>query len=80
MNTNTENPPPPGSGVGLDSPAYFNKRQAARHLNVSTRTIDALMRARKIPYIKLTCKLVRFPKAELDAYLGQHFRIKAVGE
>lgn len=62
------------------SPGYFNKQQVARHLNVSTRTIDALMRARKLPFIKLTRKLVRFPKAEVDAYLTQHHRVNAVGE
>jgi excisionase family DNA binding protein len=67
-------------GPVLEPPAYYNKRQLAHYLNVSVRTIDALMRARKLPFIKLTKKLVRFPKADVDAYLAQHHRVNAIGE
>ena len=56
-------------------PDYETKSQVARRLNVSRRTIDNLMRQRRLPFIKLTSKIVRFPKAEVDAYLAQHFRI-----
>ncbi len=58
-------------------PDYETKSQVARRLNVSRRTIDNLMRQRRLPFIKLTSKIVRFPKAEVDAYLAQHFRINA---
>ena len=58
-------------------PDYETKSQVARRLNVSRRTIDNLMRKRRLPFIKLTSKIVRFPKAEVDAYLAQHFRFKA---
>jgi excisionase family DNA binding protein len=60
-------------------PDYETKLQVARRLNVSRRTIDNLMRQRRLPFIKLTSKIVRFPKAEVDAYLAQHFRINARG-
>jgi excisionase family DNA binding protein len=46
-------------------------------LNVSKRTIDNLMKQRRLPFIKLTSKLVRFPKAEVDAFLTQNFRVRA---
>jgi excisionase family DNA binding protein len=59
---------------------YETKTQVARRLNVSRRTIDNLMRQRRLPFIKLTSKIVRFPKAEVDAYLAQHFRINARGQ
>ena len=62
------------------SPDYETKSQVARRLNVSRRTIDNLMRQRRLPFIKLTSKIVRFPKAEVDAYLAQHFRINARGQ
>ena len=62
------------------SPDYETKSQMARRLNVSRRTIDNLMRQRRLPFIKLTSKIVRFPKAEVDAYLAQHFRINARGQ
>ncbi len=61
-------------------PDYETKSQVARRLNVSRRTIDNLMRQRRLPFIKLTSKIVRFPKAEVDAFLAQHFRINARGQ
>ena len=61
------------------SPDYETKLQVARRLNVSRRTIDNLMRQRRLPFIKLTSKIVRFPKTEVDAYLARHFRINARG-
>jgi excisionase family DNA binding protein len=64
----------------LAPPDYETKSQVARRLNVSRRTIDNLMRQRRLPFIKLTSKIVRFPKAEVDAYLASHFRINAGGE
>ncbi len=62
------------------TPDYETKSQVARRLNVSRRTIDNLMQQRRLPFIKLTSKIVRFPKAEVDAYLAQHFRINARGQ
>jgi excisionase family DNA binding protein len=62
------------------SPDYETKSQVARRLNVSRRTIDNLMRRRRLPFIKLTSKIVRFPKAEVDAYLTRQFQINAVGQ
>jgi len=60
-------------------PDYETKSQVARRLNVSRRTIDNLMRDRRLPFIKLTSRIVRFPKAEVDAYLARHFQINARG-
>ena len=62
------------------APDYETKSQVARRLNVSRRTIDNLMRQRRLPFIKLTSKIVRFPKAEVDAYLARHFHINARGQ
>ena len=60
-------------------PDYETKSQVARRLNVSKRTIDNLMRQRRLPYIKITSKIVRFPKAEVDAFLARNFRVRACG-
>lgn len=59
------------------APDYETKSQVARRLNVSKRTIDNLMRQRRLPFIKLTSKLVRFPRADVDSFLAQNFRVKA---
>jgi excisionase family DNA binding protein len=60
-------------------PDYETKSQVARRLNVSRRTIDNLMRQRRLPFVKLTSKIVRFPKAEVDAYLARNFHVGACG-
>ena len=56
---------------------YETKSQVARRLNVSKRTIDNLMKQRRLPFIKLTSKIVRFPKADVDAFLARNFRVTA---
>lgn len=62
------------------APDYETKSQVARRLNVSRRTIDNLMRQRRLPFIKLTSKIVRFPKAEVDSFLARNFRVQAFGQ
>ena len=59
----------------LASPDYETKDEVARRLSVSKRTIDNLMRQRRLPFIKLTSRTVRFPKAEVDTYLARNFRV-----
>ena len=61
------------------APDYETKSQVARRLNVSVRTIDNLMKQRRLPFIKLTSKIVRFPKADVDAFLARNFRVRACG-
>lgn len=58
-----------------ESPDYETKAQVARRLNVCVRTIDNMMKQRRLPFIKLTSKIVRFPKAEVDAYLARNCRV-----
>jgi len=52
----------------------------ATYLGVSIRTIDALMKKKKIGYLKLSRKLVRFRKADVDAHLASNYRVMAFGE
>lgn len=62
--------PPAGPGTGQTAqPDLDDKRQLARRLGCSTRTVDNLM-ARGLPFIKLTRKLTRFPRAAVDAWLA----------
>ena len=51
-------------------PEYENKRQLAARLGVSVRTIDNLL-SRGLPHLKLTRKLVRFPRAAVDEWLAE---------
>jgi excisionase family DNA binding protein len=49
-------------------PEYETKQQLATRINVSVRTIDNLL-TRGLPYVRLTRKLIRFPRAAVDAWL-----------
>ena len=50
-------------------PDYLTKAQVAQVLGVSRRTVDNLMRRRQIPYVKLSARLVRFPRSEVEIKL-----------
>lgn len=60
----------PVTGPGqTETPTYETKSELARRLGVSTRTICNLM-ARGLPYIRLTGKLVRFPRVAVDGWMN----------
>ncbi|MDH7504007.1 MAG: helix-turn-helix domain-containing protein [Verrucomicrobiota bacterium] len=61
----------------VGAPHYETKAQVARRVSVSKRTMDNLIRRRRLPFIKLTSKLVRFPNADVDAFFAQNLRVKA---
>ena len=61
-------------------PEYETKSQVARRLGVSQRTIDNLMARRLLPFVKLSPKIIRFPRVEVDNYLRRHLTIKARGQ
>ncbi len=67
MNYGAEQPAP-GPGQQME-PEYEDKKQLAARLGVSSRTINNLM-DRGLPYLKLTPKLVRFPRAATDEWLA----------
>jgi excisionase family DNA binding protein len=52
------------------APDYENKRQLAARLGVSVRTIDNLLK-RGLSHLKLTSKLIRFPRAAVDEWLAE---------
>ena len=52
-----------------ERPDFLSKTQVADLLGVSTRTVDNLMRRRQIPYLKLSTRLVRFPRSEVEIEL-----------
>jgi len=62
--------PPPDSEL-LDKPA------TARLLGISIRTLDGLMAARKVPYLKIGRKIVRFHRQDVIAHLRERFQVGA---
>jgi len=69
MITDNSVQPVPGTGQIIE-PEYESKQQLAARLGVSTRTVDNLM-VRGMPYLKLTGKLVRFPRIPVNDWLGR---------
>ncbi|MBL9172675.1 MAG: helix-turn-helix domain-containing protein [Verrucomicrobiales bacterium] len=65
---NGSNPP---EGDLLDKPA------TARLLGISVRTLDGLMAARKVPYLKIGRKIVRFHRQDVIAHLRERFQVGA---
>ena len=62
------------------SPSYLTKEQLREKLNLpSTRMVDELMRRKKIPYLKLGAKTVRFEWEKVKAAI-EKFEYKAVGQ
>ncbi len=57
----------------------MTKAEAAHLLGVSTRTIDNLKRQRRISYVKLTSKMVRFPRREILQHIREHLTVHALG-
>ena len=58
---------------------YLTKNQLAARLGVSLLTIDNLMARHRLPYVRLSRKLIRFPKAEVDHYIASNLTIRAAG-
>jgi excisionase family DNA binding protein len=49
---------------------FESKKQLAARLGVSVRTIDNLL-AKGLPFIRLTSKLIRFPRVAVDQWLTE---------
>ncbi len=68
----------PGAAADIE-PELLSKAEAAHLLGVSTRTLDNMMRQRRISYVKLTAKMVRFPRREILQHIREHLTIHAHG-
>ena len=73
--SSSQKPAPAG-----DSSGYLDKEQLRQLLNLpSTRMVDELMRKRKIPFLKLGHKTIRFEWPKVKAAI-EKFEHKAVGQ
>src|SRR5438874_981721 len=62
-------------GLRAEAERYVNKDDLARHLGVSSRTVENYMRRGKIPYLKLD-QAIRFRVSEVDQYLKERSEIR----
>ena len=70
--------PASGSAAQIE-PELITKAVTADLLGVSTRTIDNMMRQKRISYVKLTSKIVRFPRREILQHIRENLTIHAHG-
>ncbi len=77
MNINMT-PLTPGTVAQIE-PELLTKAQAAQLLGVSIRSVDNMMRQRRISFVKLTAKMVRFPRREILQHIREHLTVHAQG-
>lgn len=70
--------PLPGSDPQIE-PELLTKAETAQLLGVSVRTIDNMMRERRISFVKLTPKMVRFPRREILRHVLENLTVHARG-
>jgi excisionase family DNA binding protein len=58
--------------IDIPYPRPLTKAELARHLQVCPRTVDYLMARRKIPFIRLSGRLVRFRLADVERALAKY--------
>jgi excisionase family DNA binding protein len=58
-------------------PELLTKKQVAQLLGVSSRTVDNMMRQNRISYVKLTSKMVRFPRREILQHIQENLTVHA---
>ena len=68
---------PPVAGVGIE-PVLIKKRELARRLSVSTRTIDDWSRKRMIPYIPVSPRMFLYNFDEVLASLRKNYQIDPI--
>jgi excisionase family DNA binding protein len=61
------------------TPDYLNKSQLAERLGVTRRVVEEMMRRRKIPYLSLGHRTVRFFWPTVERALSK-FEHRAVGQ
>lgn len=58
-------------------PELLTKAEAAKLLGISARSIDNMMRQGRISFVKLTPKLVRFPRKEILQHIRESLTVHA---
>jgi len=64
--------------VGTPSPVLVKKKELAKRLSVSPRTIDNWVAKRVIPYLQITPRFYLFHFDEVLAAVRKHYQVDAV--
>ena len=61
------------------APLLITKREAARLLSMSVRSVENAMRAKRLAYVQLSRRAIRFRSADLETFIAR-YRLKSVGD
>jgi excisionase family DNA binding protein len=75
---NNTNQSAPGMAAQVE-PELLTKAETAQLLAVSIRTIDNMVRQQRIAYVKLTSKMIRFPRREILKNIRENLTVHAHG-
>jgi hypothetical protein len=78
-NSNAHGDSVSAAGSAVNDPALLNRRQLARAVNASPRSIDNWQRRRLIPFIRISPRCVRFHLPSVLTAL-RRFEVKAAGQ
>lgn len=71
-------PPTPAFLYPSGSKRFLSKTEIAAYLGVSRRTIENFCAQKKIPYLRLSARMLRFDAQRVESALAS-YEIKAVG-
>jgi excisionase family DNA binding protein len=75
--SNTSQPLEGGGSSGIIQPTLIKKKELAKRLSVSTRTIDTWVAKRLIAYIQITPRFYLFEFEAVLAALKKHYQVDA---
>ena len=75
-----KNSDPSPSAPAAQASELLDKIQTATLLGVTPRTVENLMAAGKLPYLRISRKIVRFDRSEVMAHLRATCAIRARGQ
>lgn len=64
--------------TSTDSPTLVKKKELAKRLSVSPRTIDEWVRKRKIPFLKISPRFYLYDFEAVLAALRKHYQVDSV--
>jgi excisionase family DNA binding protein len=65
-----------GTPARIHHPTLISKKEIAQRYCVTIGTVDKWMKQKRIPFFKLSSRLVRFDPADCDEHL-RRFRVRA---
>jgi excisionase family DNA binding protein len=77
LTSNTSQPLEGGGSSGIIQPTLIKKKELAKRLSVSTRTIDTWIAKRVIAYIQITPRFYLFEFDAVLAALKKHYQVDA---